>query len=258
MQDNQKPNVITIEYSISRQPEPYNNVRFAVSVPVSVNPEDDPVSLLAEHAPRVQRQVENEIDLMFEGFGHPAPYDPVPRFRVVQLNEARVKAIIPNDILGTDLPFAWIHATPTFIGHRLEFIRGKLAHTDWPVIDCSDGDLSKLPQIESYHLYRNHPIGVLVWTTDKHDIPSDIRARYPGYFQMVTKRLSKSDILAAIDALARENNYDIIDCRDGDWSKLPPPPQAETVNNNRGENYEDEDKDDDCDNYDEEDEAYNE
>jgi hypothetical protein len=219
--------ILNVEYAISRQPEPYNNVRAAISLPVFVKQSDDIEEQIIEAFNQARSYVQDEIDSQFESFDRPAPYSREPRFNLLHLG--KYNTIVPNEVELADLPSNWSKAICDAANHRLAYLRKRYPQA----IDCSGENYDRLPLLQVYNfLYNTNPqVSLVLWVKENpsEDRYTYLRENYPDYFY-----LQSSGYVTDAKALDELNNLiedkvelTIIDLRDGDWSKLPPPPAAE-------------------------------
>lgn len=225
--------VLNVEYAISRQPEPYNNVRAAISLPVFVNPSDDIEEQIIEAFDQARSYVQDEIDRQFESFDRPAPYSPEDRFKVLTMGRGEnYTAIVPQEIVVKMLPNNWSEAGVLTEGHRLSYLFEK--HPG--AFDCSTRDYSNLPLLHNYKFAynTNDRVRLVLLFSSQSDFTNEryeyLRQHYPGTFYSTNSGwCTEEEGLAKLNELLMDKGVEmtIIDLRDGDWSKLPPPPEPE-------------------------------
>lgn len=250
-----------VDLSITRQPESYQSVRAAVSLPVFVRPGDDLEALIAETLDQARAQIHEEINREFEGHNYAAPYGDDPRYRLVRIpDEKKLFAILPADIPLEDMPNGWDMAEEReFQNHRLPKLRQLLKkYKPSGVWDCSEEhDVDELPQLERVILWRNDNHEFYLLTTGDDwpsvNLPAEIVTKY-GYFRS-SRYIARQENMQSIINEHRKDGYALFDCRDGDFSRLPEP-KKEEVSSLPELPFEDDEDPDDYDDYEDE-EDYN-
>jgi len=216
--------VLQVEYAISRQPVPYNNVRCAITLPVFVRPTDNLDEQVFNAFQKARLAVQEEIDKQFETYDEPPPYSLEPRYKLLHLGNCT--AIVPNEVELADLPNNWSEAGWDAARRRLADLRRRYPNA----IDCSGENYDRLPLLHSYtFLYNTNPqVSLVLWLKEE---PGDerytyLRENYPGHFyRQSSGYCTKAEALDKLNKLiADKGELAIIDLRDGDWTKLPPPP----------------------------------
>lgn len=216
--------ILQVEYAISRQPIPYNNVRCAITLPVFVRPTDNMDEQVFNAFQKARLAVQNEIDQQFETYDEPAPYSLEPRFKL--LNLGNHNAIVPNEVALADLPNNWRNAGTDAANRRLAYLRKRYPQA----IDCSGENYDRLPLLQFYNfLYNTNPqVSLVLWVKEdpSDDIYTYLRENYPGHFyRQSTGYCTEAKALDKLNQLIEgKGELTIIDLRDGDWAKLPPPP----------------------------------
>jgi len=226
-QPNEPTAVMTIDYHLTKQAEPYTSIRAGVSMPVFVTPDDDLHAIFADNLAAIKDQVQAEIDAEFEQYHKPAPYSSAARYQVATVEAERVLAIVPA---GMELPGGWKHARLEMVGHRLEYIYRHLTTGDawydkkfsgYTIYDrlTNEGDL---PELEYLAIEANHKIGLAVLVDGGNKIPDAIKDQVGGWWNRLLRlgfAESNRRVLAG-RILDERPETTIIDCTDGDWSKI--------------------------------------
>ncbi len=145
---------ITVSYEATQSLSDYSNVRPGVRLTAVLVGHDDPTAVQQTLLNEARSIVQEEIDDCLIADGKAPRYYDGPRYQVVYNRETRIVAILPNETKPIDLPGpgAWFHKT--FRRMRLDQARGiaqDLAQDhDWRLIDCHEGDLSPLVELERF------------------------------------------------------------------------------------------------------------
>lgn len=221
--EGQAVSVMLIDLAISRQPRQYNSIRAGVTLPVFVTPDDDVHVLLARHLAAVKAALEEEVDAEFESYEEPAVYSQEPRYMLLAVDKEKLVVIVPQAKLEA-LPGAWANVRVRCEKHRLSYVRA-LAGREWGhyrLVDCSDGDFSKLPPVDHFEWHHNQDLKMYVLVRDDVEIPD--HNRYPGWWRGNLTLALHETIAAELAAKAAAEGASFFDCADGDFSKLPAPP----------------------------------
>ena len=161
---------ITISYSRTHSLGNYSNVKPSASLTVEIEETDDLNAVKAQLLSGVKTIVEAEIDAALEADDQPAKFSPEPRYRVLITSETlwldgprwgqgarKVKApqrlaiIVPQAAtIPQETASAWFGcvARDLRLAHAL---RRAASYADsdrqtiYEIIDCADGDLSRVP-----------------------------------------------------------------------------------------------------------------
>jgi len=155
---------ITVSYGQTQSLPEYSNVKPMVTLKATIGEDEDPHVVRRNLFEMARAFVEAEIDDALERHDRPAVYSQEARFRVIATRQSRnygepswmplenVVAIVPNEVErpeGGDWHSAQSAYSDRGVRHRHALTvarreansRGALR-----IIDCSDGDLSRLPQ----------------------------------------------------------------------------------------------------------------
>lgn len=139
----------SIKFSITHNLGDYSNVRSEVYLSGTLEPGDGvdaTVQAMRRHATRL---VHDAIDAELEARDEAPYYYDGPRFDLLRFSAARIALIVP--VPRDALPGLWAESAYDMARERrLEVIQQKAAHLPdgWTLIDCSDGDYSRLPALE--------------------------------------------------------------------------------------------------------------
>ncbi len=218
--------VMTIDYHLTKQAEPYTSIRAGVSMPVFVTPDDDLHAVFADNLEAIKRQVQNEVDTEFEMYRKPAPYSVDTRYQVAVVEAERVMAIVP---FGVELPGSWKDAPVKMKGHRLEYIHRCLTlgnalymgeFNNYTIYDEVTNE-SDLPELEYLVVETNYRIDLAVLVHHDNGIPPHIKDDGGWWSSLHRLGFTESNRLWAISRILEDHpKTTIIDCTDGDWSKL--------------------------------------
>lgn len=219
-----KLTTITVKYGITHNMGNYSNVRPEVELTVELEPHDNPDEarwLLMQQAREAARA---EVDGALEDDDKPPKYYTGPRFSLATITSEKLVVIYPDTHPErARLPEPWDEGTSLrYHGRRLPVIRAKVVerYPDYIIIDCSDGDYSRLSVVElgRFLLFTNRERKLAVLTPsglDRGALPGDGWS-YPDHH--VRRKVSLLAHLRNGDSLP---NYHLIDCTDGDLSRIP-------------------------------------
>jgi hypothetical protein len=151
---------ITVSYGMTESLPDYSNVKPAVTLTATLEPDESPDRVQAELLEQCKRICHEEADTALEFAGKAARYSAEPRYRIIKTRSyvspdgrrfaQQAVAILPQAV--RDIPDGY--QTGVFPGPsqnlRYAHACSVAAHNsdgDIQVIDCSDGNLSRLPQL---------------------------------------------------------------------------------------------------------------
>jgi len=138
----------------------YNNVRPSMRLVAQV--EEGEADWLVRLNLQVQTReaVQAEIDNVLVAIGKAPRYSSEPRYQVMESVQLRVVAVLPDDQDWDELPGQdWSHRFVVdkdvrgLLGHQAQHLAQQFVQfatrqrNGWRYIDCSDGDLSRLPEL---------------------------------------------------------------------------------------------------------------
>lgn len=139
------------------------------------------------------------------------------------------------------MPGEWRNNTSKeYRGHRLSFVLAQAVrdYASYELVDCVDGDFSKLPPLQELVRWSYRPGGdeprlqVLAKPGAKEKFNNNL---WPGWWSSDTLfREYGEALLSECEARAAKEGAAFIDCVDGDFSKLPtvpvkPEPEEEEI-----------------------------
>lgn len=152
---------ITVSYGETQSLPEYSNCKPALTLTASLDETDDPVACEAALWEQARTSVHTQVDAALEANDRPAKYDPGPRYQVMRTaheryrrpddppNPPKLLVILPNELnLKDNRLHHAIYPESRNMRHAHAF-RAAIKYIqdegeDIPLIDCSDGDLSKL------------------------------------------------------------------------------------------------------------------
>lgn len=160
---------VTVTYGRTWNMGNYSNVKPEVTVTAVLQDGDDPLAVQAELQQYAQGQVEAIIDQALEQQGDAPEFFTGPRFDVILARDAKLAAVIPSG-LELHLPGAWAKLPAVVSRFRhLKALEAATRYDSYTLIDCADGDLSRLPLLENFKIFRAAPelfeTGYLLLTT---------------------------------------------------------------------------------------------
>lgn len=148
---------ITVQYGRVWSLGNYNNVKPEVTVTALLQDGDDPLRVQAELQQQAQGHVEAIIDQALEQQGDAPEFYTGPRYDVLVARDAKLVAVIPSGLRG-HLPGAWNDLPPVVSRFRhIKALEAVLRYDNCRLIDCADGDLSRLPLLESFRYFKASP-----------------------------------------------------------------------------------------------------
>lgn len=214
---------IVVGYGRTHSLPDYCNVKPSITIEAALSEGDDPEAAKAELQRLAQAHVEEECDLALEEAGRKAHFWQGPRFDMRVLGDDWLVVILPS---GTELPRAWRSIQCPEMDWRLEALRkyAKETYGKLSLIDLNDGNLEGLPDVGEYEVvWLNHEGFVYCLL-----LPADFEIKLlPDAWQNYRNtRYTSHTRLAAnflpwITEEAKRKEATLIDCLDGDLSKLP-------------------------------------
>lgn len=153
---------ITVSYGETQSLPEYSNVKPSITITATLDPGEKPETAEAELWFHAKQAVHAQIDLALEANDRAAKYDPAPRYQVMRTyNDAYgpnrdkpkvpiIVVVLPNE-LGTKERFdnRFVHAgyhesRMLRYDHAMRVAHKAAQENDAEIIDCADGDLSRL------------------------------------------------------------------------------------------------------------------
>lgn len=216
-----KITTVTLKYGVTRNMGDYSNIRPEITLSAEVYDGESAEDVLMTLEHYCKKHVNNLVDQALEADGEPPHYYDGPRYTLYTQNVAdKLVAIAPVGVL------------PNWMGHRyanrrLSVIQEKFddqKYSDWRKFDCTDGDLSRLPRLESFEKIINAQ-----WTRDA-TVYALIMAGPPlpegwtslHHYLGLSDRI-RENVLTEVRAEVAEAGMEFIDATAGDFSRLPEP-----------------------------------
>jgi hypothetical protein len=207
----------------------YSNVKPEVGYEAEIEPGEDVAAVKAELQQMAQAEVEEACDQALEAEGNSPRFWTGPKFNSLRVADEKYFAIVPAE---AELPEIW-QGRKYHEGRRLDNLRSLCAgHSSFTVADFSAGNVQDLPELRDYQVLWQKANGehyclILPGEFDSELLPGDWRSRFAQH-RWYTR--FAANVLAWITEFSKEQGATLIDCLDGDLSKLPdlaPPQPAE-------------------------------
>jgi hypothetical protein len=212
---------VTVKYGRTFSLPGYSNVKPEVGYEAEVEPGEDREAVKAELLAIAKAEVEEECDQALESGGNPAQFWQGPRFDALRLNDERFIAIVPAKM---ELPEAWKKVPFVETGWRFEQLLDHLKR-EWSSYDIQDCGLPEvLPTllgvqlILTRHVNEGDPRYCIALP---YDLEVDDLGQQYRYLPRRYHTVFAENAAAFISKYAQDNEATLIDCLDGDLSKLP-------------------------------------
>jgi len=227
----------------------YSNVKPSVTLEAELGEGENVSETIKTLQAQAQQAVQQQVDNAFEAIDDPPKYYSGPRFAMIVNSREDLAAIVPDEALS-NLINGWDGLSYRKKGRRLEAIKSYITHKyllqnpETTVIDCSDGDLTKLPQLKDYKLERHDPSKIIVLIDPKQaTLPGEGWFGWKFFYNRTLENL-RLELPAKIkEGYEKYEDYKLFICPDGDYSSLPPLVEPEPELDN--DDYDDDDYDDD-------------
>lgn len=220
---------ITVHYGRTQSLPDYCNVKPGFSFEATIEPGDDPEAVRAFLSDQAKAATFEECDRALEANGIPAKFSEAPRYDALRLSDEKYVAVVPA---GMKLPEAWKKVSAPKRGWRLEALLKHLTK-EWPgytVQDCGLFDV--LPDLAQFQLLLRkreegcHYCIALPYDFEANDLGKEYRYLRRYYYTVLAENVD-----SFIAEFAGKNEAELINCLDGDLSKLPkleaPEPEIE-------------------------------
>lgn len=143
---------IGVEYSATQSLEGYCNVRPSVRLVARLGEGDDPERVRAALMAQARQMIHDEVDEALIADGQPPKHYAGPRYSLWRERDTNLITVVPDEVREQDLPGNWWRwgMAKSARNLRPDQARGlaeELAQRHkLTLIDCSDGDLSRLPE----------------------------------------------------------------------------------------------------------------
>lgn len=240
---------VTVKYGRTFSLPGYSNVKPEVGYEAEVEPGENPEAIKAELLAMAQVEVEEACDQALEEGGNPAHFWQGPRFDALRVMDEKFIAVVPTKM---ELPEAWKKIPYSETGWRFEPLLKHLAR-DWSGYDIQDCSLPEaLPILLGVQLLvtrRSNEGDVRYCVALPYALEADDLGEQYRYLGRRYHTLFAENVAAFISKYAQENEATLIDCLDGDLSKLPDlgPKEASEPDEEEDDDddWEDDDDDDD-------------
>lgn len=156
---------ITVSYGETVGLPEYSNVKPQLSLTATVVDGEDPAAIEADLWQQVRTAVQEQADRTLEQNDRPAKYDPAPRYQVMRTywdrynrpkdepEPPRIVIILPNELeIKEQFGQRLIHAgypesRKLRYAHALRVARESARELDASLIDCADGELTRLAAV---------------------------------------------------------------------------------------------------------------
>lgn len=149
---------ITVSYGETQSLPEYSNVKPNITLTAALDDGDDPAAVEAELWQQAQAAVHEQIDLALEANGRAAKHSTEPRYQVMRTAHDRWRrdddppnppplVVILPDAMNLDKRFVhvgWPESRKLRYHHALQIAHDRAGELSAPIVDCSDGDLSRL------------------------------------------------------------------------------------------------------------------
>jgi len=158
-----KLTTITVSYGETASLPDYSNTKPHITYTAELGPDDDPAQIESALWQQAQDAVRARIDDALELHGKPAMYDPAPRCQVIKSKTwyrynipagmiappyESIIAILPDEIARPDGYFHTYNESRNLrYMHALRIAARVSAEDGARLIDCADGDLSRIPSM---------------------------------------------------------------------------------------------------------------
>ena len=246
---------ISIHQSYTFNLGDYSNIKLAISIEAELGEGNDFEQICQELQTLAREKVHEEIDHELERMGRTPEFYDGPLYSAIKCGDEKIILIV-SESQRADLPGYWPRL-PTLRGrHRLERIKA-ICQEDplgYQIIDVSDGDFTNIPIVELFTIFRVNAnkiegkyLVIVSGRCSYSDLPNSWTSNIWYISSSHDARIEKN-LLADAQKEATDKGFTMINCLDGDLSKLPELKLKDYVD---VEDYSDMDYDDD--NEDEED-----
>lgn len=138
---------VTVKYAATQSTADYSNVRPELQLTAQVAADEDAEDVYRSLMDEARTFVHGEIDDALEACGKAPRYYEGPRFQVVELYKSNVITVLPNE---QQPPDHFHHVYGLERGLRLaaalRHAQQRASERAMVFFDCSDGDLSRIPE----------------------------------------------------------------------------------------------------------------
>lgn len=153
---------ITVSYGETQSLPEYSNTKPQLTLTAALDDGDDPAAVEAELWGRAKAAVHEQIDLALESCGKAAKYSTEPRYQVMRTAHDRYRhnnnappnppplvVVLPNEMSLDDrfVHVGWPESRKLRYAHALQIAQERAQEIEAPIVDCADGDLSRLANV---------------------------------------------------------------------------------------------------------------
>lgn len=170
---------ITVSYGATQSLPEYSNVKPQITLSAELEPGEHAGDVAARLWELARAEVHEQIDRALEAGDQRAKYDPAPRYDVITPSQRAfrdrswaepeavivvvpTKAAVDGYVVASHYPDLSGHR----LGYALAWAADRAAEKGLRLIDCSDGDLSKIPPVP--------------WTTKREPVEADAEPAEPA------------------------------------------------------------------------------
>ena len=138
-----KITIVTVTYGVTQSPPDYCNIKPSMSLSATLDEGDDALEVAAVLRGMVKGVIHAEVDDVLEAHDNEPRYSTEPRYRVI-----KTRSVMPfGDTCRFAVPCVAIVPDEAEIprGYESVYVIARYAGS---LIDCADGDLSRLPALE--------------------------------------------------------------------------------------------------------------
>jgi len=240
---------VTVKYGLTYNLGDYNNVRPEVVLSAELAANEDPAAALTLLEDRARARVEAMVDEALERLDEAPFFYDGPRYTLYTMDTDKLAVIAPA---GDPALAAWHEKVRN---RRCAVVSAALAsdkYAGYRRFDCSSGDLSRLPLLESFKRIVNADYDRNATTFALIMADADIPDGWRSSSWHLSNRL-RENVIIQIATEAQEKGVAFIDATGGDFTKLPPPvsrpPEPARIDEDEFDDEDDEDEFDDEDDY---------
>lgn len=216
---------VQISYAQTYNLGNYSNVKPEARLTANLSDGDDPEIVRRELQAQAEAHAHEVIDAALEAQGDSPHFWNGPRYDLVEADKDKLLVIIPSDY-HDEMPDDWPDLPQRQYGWRFETL-WKYANEQkgYTVLDCHDGDFSDLPRVVKAvaitcksESRTSDKYLLLIRQDDQDKLPDSWRAYWLNKFYVTRKFVS---LRKWAEDQAIEQELILIDCLDGDLSRIP-------------------------------------
>ena len=245
---------VSVKYGRTFSLPGYSNVKPEVGYEAEIEPGEDVAAVKAELQRMAQAEVEEACDQALEEGGNPAHFDKGPRYDAIRVIDEKYIAIVPAK---AELPELWDKSNRVESGWRFEPLVKRVSR-EWSgylIEDYSDNpeSLPELAQVQLILTRKSDEADTRYCIALPYEFEVDNLSKEYRYLPRRYHTVFAVNLAAFVSKYAQDNEAALIDCLDGDLSKLPDlalpqpaePDPFDYLEDEGGDDDEDYDDDDD-------------